>query len=332
MVEEKKPVLVVLGTGGTISGGGNREGENLGYTAGLVSVETLVGGLPAPSGVVLETRQVAQIDSKNMSSSVWRDLFEAAVAALNRPDVQGVVITHGTDTLEETGFLLSSLLQADKPVVLTCAMRPATAAYPDGPQNLADALQVAACPGARGVMAVCAGRIHDGQHFSKVHTYRLDPFDSGEAGVIGYVEEGRVRCVRPWPRSEPTEHSREEKTVLSTLGKPWPRVEIVLNHAQADGQVVTALLWASRQDGAEPLAGLVLAGTGNGTCSEGLSAALSQASECGVTVWRASRCCQGAVLPTSLDLFPSAGDLPPVKARIALALHLMGLGRGEAVG
>ncbi len=329
MAETKKPVVLVLGTGGTISGSGNKEGQNLGYTAGLVAVESLVGALAAPAGVSVASQQVAQIDSKNMSAKVWRDLVLAVEAALAQSEVRGVVITHGTDTLEETAFLLSQLVEASKPVVLTCAMRPATASFPDGPQNLADAMVVAAEPGARGVMAVCAGRVHDGQHFSKVHTYRLDPFDSGEAGVIGYVEEGNFRQVNGWPSLKSMVHDKPLSQALAEPAK-WPRVDIVLNHAQADGRVVDALLaWSSGSpDGMQsPLRGLILAGTGNGTCSDELSDALVRAEVAGVEVWRASRCIHGAVLTTDRDRFPSAGTLTPVKARIALMLTLMGFRR-----
>lgn len=329
MADAKKPVLLVLGTGGTISGSGNKKGENLGYTAGLVTVESLVGGLPAPAQVSVETQQVAQIDSKNMSAAVWRELALAVEAAVAREDVCGVVVTHGTDTLEETAFLLSRVIVADKPVVLTCAMRPATAPFPDGPQNLADAMLVASEPGAKGVMAVCAGRIHGGQHFSKVHTYRLDPFDSGEAGMVGYVEEGRIRLLNGWPSPAPMQLA---KPLLDALPQPetWPKVEIVLNHAQADGSVVDALVLMGNQPDAPSLRGLILAGTGNGTCSDALSAALERAEALGVAVWRSSRCAQGAVLPTSLDRFPSAGALTPVKARIALMLSLMGIAARDA--
>jgi L-asparaginase len=105
----------------------------------------------------------------------------------------GVVITHGTDTLEETAFFLHSVLAPAKPVVLTCAMRPATALSPDGPQNVRDAIAVAATAGAQGVTVVCAGTVHSGVDVQKVHTYRLDAFASGDAGPIGYVEEGAVR-------------------------------------------------------------------------------------------------------------------------------------------
>ena len=119
-------------------------------------------------------------------------MLQRVEACLTDPEVRGVVVTHGTDTLEETAFLLQAVLAPAKPVVLTCAMRPSTALVPDGPQNLVDAMQVASEPGARGVVAVCAGQVHSARLVQKVHTYRTDAFDSGDAGPLGLVEAGRL--------------------------------------------------------------------------------------------------------------------------------------------
>src|SRR4051794_9743617 len=125
--------VVVLGTGGTIAGKAASIGDNIGYTAGQVGVADLLGGIEPPAGVTLVAEQVAQLDSKDMSFEVWQKLAQRCAHWLARPDVAGIVITHGTDTLEETAFFLHSVLAATKPVVLTCAMRPATALAPDGP-------------------------------------------------------------------------------------------------------------------------------------------------------------------------------------------------------
>ena len=148
---------------------------------------------------------MAQVDSKDMSFEIWRQLALRCDHWLAQEDVGGVVITHGTDTLEETAYFLHAVLAPrKKPVVLTCAMRPATAFMPDGPQNLLDAIAVASAPGARGVVAVCAGVIHSALDVAKRHTYRLDAFSSGDAGPVGYVEEGQLRLLRDWP----TPHDR----------------------------------------------------------------------------------------------------------------------------
>ena len=197
--------IVVLGTGGTIAGTSAQAGDNIGYTAAQVGVAQLlaaVPGLQAMAGTLL-TEQVAQIDSKDMDTAVWQALARRCAQHLQDPAVRGVVITHGTDTLEETAWFLDQVLDTRaKPVVLTCAMRPATALAPDGPQNLLDAVAVASTPGARGVVAVAAGELHGARQVQKVHPYRVNAFSSGEAGPLGWVEEGRVRLEQNWPPAQ----------------------------------------------------------------------------------------------------------------------------------
>ena len=309
--------VVVLGTGGTISGRAANSGDNIGYTAGEVGVADLLGGIEAPAGVTLAAEQVAQVDSKDMSFAIWRALALRCAHWLAQPDVAGVVITHGTDTLEETAFFLQSVLAPRKPVVLTCAMRPASALSPDGPQNVRDAIAVAATPDAQGVTAVCAGTVLGAFDVQKVHTYRLDAFDAGDAGPVGYVEEGEVRRVRDWPASE----AGAAFGRLPEDEAAWPRVEIVMSHAGASG----ALIHALRADGtaASPLRGLVLATTGNGTLHHALEAAALEAQEAGIAVLRATRCTQGRILPKPGDRLRDAGALTLVKARIALTLELL---------
>jgi len=308
--------VVVLGTGGTIAGRAASSGDNIGYTAGQVGVADLLGGIEAPEGVTLVAEQVAQLDSKDMGFEIWQKLAQRCVHWLAQPDVAGVVITHGTDTLEETAFFLHSVLASAKPVVLTCAMRPATALSPDGPQNVRDAIAVAVTAGARGVTAVCAGTVHSGLDVQKVHTYSLDAFASGDAGPIGYVEEGGVRRVREWPDATPTRASK----AVDAPG-PWPRVEIVMSHAGASGAIIDALL---REGAEQPVRGLVLATTGNGTLHHALEAAALKAQDAGIAVLRATRCTSGRILPKPDDRLRDAGALTPVKARIALMLELLG--------
>ena len=195
--------IVVLATGGTLAGTAADPGDNIGYRAAQLGIEHLLAGIPALRGLPLEAEQVAQIDSKDMSLEIWRALALRCGHWLAQDDVAGLVITHGTDTLEETAFFLQSVLAPARPVVLTAAMRPATALLADGPQNIVDAVAVASSPGARGVVAVCAGVIHSAFDVAKQHSYRLDAFSSGDAGAIGYVEEGRVRLLRDWPARQP---------------------------------------------------------------------------------------------------------------------------------
>jgi L-asparaginase len=312
--------VVILGTGGTIAGRAANSSDNVGYVAGQVSVEQLVDQVPMLALQPLEVEQVAQINSKDMTLAVWQQLVERLAYHLDRADVSGVVITHGTDTLEETAFFLDAVFKPAKPVVLTCAMRPATALVPDGPQNLLDAVSVARHGGVSGVLVVCAGQIHGALDVAKVHTYRVNAFDSGEAGPLGCVEEGQIRQFRAW--SPAGAHSCALSMVLERLktAGALPRVELITSFADADGESVNALL---AHEGRSPLRGIVVAGTGNGTLHQALEASLLKAKERGVRVVVASRCAQGRVIPHSGQTFQDSGGLSPVKARLALALELL---------
>ena len=312
--------VVVLGTGGTISGRASSANDNIGYTAGEVGVADLLHGIDAPPGIALTAEQVAQVDSKDMSFAIWRTLAERCAHWLAEPDVAGLVITHGTDTLEETAFFLQSVLVPAKPVVLTCAMRPASALAPDGPQNLRDAITVAATPGACGVVVACAGTVHSALDVQKVHTYRLDAFDSGDGGPLAYVEEAQVRQLRDWPRADPGVRASLDRILAA---ETWPRVEILMSHAEARGTLVDALLDERRRGVAEPVQGIVLAATGNGTLHHALEAAALRAQADGVAVVRATRCAQGRILPKPNQDLRDAGALTPVKARIALMLEFL---------
>jgi L-asparaginase len=308
--------IVVLGTGGTLAGT-SAPGDTVGYKAAQLGVGELVAAIPLLARVAIETEQVAQVDSKDMTLAIWDRLAQRCAHHLARDDVAGIVITHGTDTIEETAFFLHSELAElagpagmaglAKPVVLTCAMRPATALSPDGPQNVADAVTVASHVDARGVVVVCAGVIHDAHHVAKVHHYRLDPFSSHDAGPVGYVEDGSVRPVRPW------------QLVIDAAAAPRTRlhrVEIVFSHAGARRETVDALV----NDGVQ---GIVVACTGNGTVHEELVPALLEAKAKGVKVLRASRCVEGGIIAPPGDELPST-NLSPVKARIALLLGASG--------
>ena len=320
--------IVVLGTGGTIAGLASRPSDNLAYAAAQLPVADLLQDVQGMAGVltgrVLVSEQVAQLDSKDMTFAVWQQLAMRVGHHLAQHDVRGVVITHGTDTLEETAYFLLSVLPVaaltGKPVVLTCAMRPASALTPDGPQNLLDAVAVACAPGACGVLVVCAGVLHRALDVQKVHPYRLDAFGSGDAGPLGYVEEGAVRLVKNWPEALVGAGEFAIKSVASVMR--WPRVELVLSHACASGAVVDALV-APGDPNLEPLRGLVVAGTGNGSLHQNLEAALLRAQAGGVHIRRATRCPLGRVLPTPGQHLPDSAGLSPVKARIALMLSLL---------
>ena len=314
--------VVILGTGGTIAGtslGIRSASDNIHYTAGQVGVSQLVEAIPALSRGHLLLEQVAQTDSKDMSFALWVALAERVQHHLALDDVQAVVITHGTDTLEETAYFLQALLSPSKPVVLTCAMRPADALAPDGPQNILDAVTAARSPNAQGVVVVCAGVIHTARDVQKSHTYRPDAFSSGDGGPIGYVEENSLRLVKNWPAShEVIVQSAPERIAFLKSSMAWPRVEIVMNHAGAGGELVDLMASSG-------VRGIVVAGTGNGTVHQALEAALLRARALGLRIVRTTRCAQGRVFARSDDVFPVSEGLSPVKARIALMLELMNI-------
>lgn len=313
--------VVILGMGGTIAGTAVSSSDNVGYTAAQLGVSDLLASSRAgPMACLVETEQVAQLDSKDMSWSALSLLAQRINFWLSQADVHGVVITHGTDTLEETAFFLHLVCSPAKPVVLTCAMRPATALAPDGPQNLRDAMTVVQSVSASGVVVVCAGRVHSAQFVQKSHTYWLDAFTSGDAGCVGYVEEGAVRCVGRWPVAGEDLIACAFEKLSNMVRRPdsaWPSVEIVTNQVGATGFLVDALSNAG-------IHGIVVAGTGNGTVHHSLEQALVKAQDNGVVVIRSTRCANGRVIPVSGSLFPDSAGLSPVKARIALVLRLLG--------
>lgn len=311
-MQNTSDLIVILGTGGTIAGTAVDASDNVGYSAAQLGVAQLAAAMPALSARRLETEQVAQLDSKDMDFATWQRLAERVATHLARPEVAGIVITHGTDTLEETAYFLQRVLAPIKPVVITAAMRPATALLSDGPQNLLDAAVVALQSSLGGVLVVLGGAVIDAQQVRKVHSYRLNAFAPAEGGPVGVVEEGRVRWIsRLLPALPALGLTRIARSV-----EAWPRVEILFNHVGADGAVVRALL-------AQGVDGLVVAGTGNGSLSSGLEAALRQAQAQGVAILRSTRCDAGPVSASETAL-PSAGALSPVKARVEMLLTLLG--------
>lgn len=328
--------IVVLGTGGTIAGMAASSSDHTGYTAAQIDVEVLlksVAGLSeALQGRELIAEQVAQLDSKDMDFDVMLRIAQRCAHFLAQADVKGIVITHGTDTLEETAYFLHCVIPLElqsKPIVLTCAMRPATSSEADGPRNLRDAVRVASDAQACGVLAVCAGDVHHAIAVQKVHSYALNAFSSGDValGELGLVAQVVAEQVLWCSNSQEifkqkgridginTAQSAIDLIVSkSDASASWPRVEIVFNHAHADGSSVRALLLASTPQNL--LRGIVVAGTGNGTVGQSLQTALSVASSQGVQVIITSRCAWGGVRGSNV----AVGTLSAVKARIELVL------------
>ena len=327
--------IVVLGTGGTIAGTAASSSDHTGYTAAQIGIASLLEGVPglaeALQGRELVSYQVAQLDSKDMDFGTMLLLAQSCVHHLTQPNVKGIVITHGTDTLEETAYFLHRMIPVElqaKPIVLTCAMRPATSSEADGPRNLRDAVRVAGDANAHGVLAVCAGDVHHALGVQKIHTYALNAFSSGDvaAGELGLVAQVVDDQVLWRSNAEAFLKQKEQLTsvsiaqsaidlIVKPLPEPvaWPRVEIVLNHAHANGAIIAAMLAASTQQ--DPLRGIVVAGTGNGTVSQSLQTALALAAAQGVQVIITSRCAWGGI--------HDASTLSAVKARIELVLTLL---------
>lgn len=281
------PEVLVLGTGGTIAGVAPAAdtATGAGYTAGVLGVEQLLVSAPGVhQHARLEFTQVCNIDSKDARPALWLDLARAVRDWRARAGTAGCVITHGSDTLEETAYALDCLLEPGSPVVLTASMLPAAALSADGPRNLFDAVRVAGDRAAagRGVLCVAHGRVHAARDLSKQHPARIDAFGSGERGPLGFIDAGGLRFTREQPGAAQRPLAAPE---ASAEDARWPRVEMVCSHAGADGELVRALLAASAAGTLRPpLHALVVLGTGHGTVHQDLQAALDQAAAAGVRV------------------------------------------------
>jgi L-asparaginase len=315
---EPKPKIVILATGGTIAGAQPKPGE-VGYKAGAYPVEALIKAVPGLGDVaVIQGEQIASIGSQDMTDAVWIKLARRLNAVLADPTVSGAVITHGTDTMEETGFFLNLVTKSDKPVVLVGSMRPATALGADGPMNLFNAVSVAVDPAARGrgVLVVLNDLVHFARESTKTNTTSLDTFHSPNRGVAGLVLFGKPRWF-----SKPTWKHTTESAFAGTIPDALPRVDIVYAHANVGPEHVQASLAAGAK-------GLVLAGVGDGNGTQALIDALAAAAKKGVVVVRSSRTNSGAVA-RNVELdddklgFVAAQELNPQKARVLLQLALV---------
>lgn len=338
--------IVVLATGGTIAGTAQQACETVAYQSAQIQIDELVGQVAGLDSVLqgdtLETEQIAQIDSKDMHFAIWQQLLQRCAFWLAQTDVRGVIITHGTDTLEETAYFLQQALAycpdahtwQDKALVLTCAMRPATARMPDGAQNFADACCLVRDPQAHGVLVVCAGVVHSAHHVQKIHPYRLDAFSSGDAGNIAWVEANCTRwlCYPPdWVQSAVSSNTQHQhwRILLHTAPEQFPWIEILHSHAGVDNRALNALVEAGVQ-------GIIIVGTGNATFHDVFIPAIQTAHTHGVQLLLSSRCHASTVVrninhteapDNALELaYGNASTpiaLPPAKARIQLLLRLL---------
>ncbi|GGD52012.1 asparaginase [Caballeronia grimmiae] len=316
MTTDILPRIAVLATGGTIAGRAGDASMTAGYKAGVVGVNDLLDAVPALGNVArIHAEQIASVDSKDMSHALWTTLAQRIDALAAQDDIAGIVVTHGTDTLEETAYLLHLTVKTAKPVVLTAAMRPSSALSADGPLNLLNAVTVAACAQAKGqgVLVAFNNQIHSARDVTKTSTYAVDAFRSPEVGVLGFVQDGRVEFQRAVTKAH---------TLASefAVGAQWPMVEIVTSYAGVSRMAVDALVAAG-------VKGIVVAGTGNGSIHASMTQGLVDAVKAGVAVVRASRVGSGHVMrngAASDDALGSvsAGTLNPYKARVLLMLAL----------
>lgn len=314
-----RPKIMILATGGTIAGAQTTASES-GYKAGSFSVDDLIRAVPKLKDLAdISGEQVANIGSQNMNHEVWLKLAERINAVL-KEDVDGVVVTHGTDTMEETGYFLSLVVRSDKPVVLVGSMRPATAMGADGPANLYNAVALAANPDAkgRGPLVVLNDEIHYAREAQKMNSTQLDTFKSPNRGRAGVMSTGRTHFFYPNTARHTT---RSDFSVEGVAPKDLPRVEIIYAYANAGRDIVDYLV-------GKGVKGLVLAGVGDGNGTDPLIAGLADAAKKGVAVVRATRTGSGLVV-RNIEIdddalgFIAAMELNPQKARILLMLGLM---------
>lgn len=314
----KLPNVVILATGGTIAGTGATSTTTVGYTAATVGVQTLIQAVPELTKVANVTgEQVFQIASENMGNGEWLTLAKRVNVLLAQPNVDGIVITHGTDTLEETAYFLDLVVKSRKPVVLVGSMRPSTALSADGPINLYNAVILAGTPEAvgKGVLVAMNDQIHAARDVTKTNTSTPDTFKTPELGMLGYFQ-GSHAFFYHQPIRKHTIDTEFDVSKLTAL----PQVDIAYGYANVGPVVVEALTAAGAK-------GIIHAGVGDGSLATKVIPALKAARAKGVVIVRASRVGQGILARNGeanddlLD-FVAADTLNPQKARILLMLAL----------
>jgi L-asparaginase len=317
---QAKPKIKVLATGGTIAGAQTTQAD-AGYKSGSFSVDDLIKAVPQLKDIAdLSGEQVANIGSQTMNHEVWLKLAKRVNEALADKDTDGVVITHGTDTMEETAYFLSLVVKSDKPVVLVGSMRPATAISADGPINLYNAVALACNPESkgRGPLVILNDTIHYAREAQKTHTTRMDTFQSPNRGIAGMMNTGKAFFYS----MNTTRHTT--KSEFSIKGKETsdlPRVEVVYSYANLGGDMIDALV-------EKGVKGIVLDGVGDGNTTDAALAALEKAAKKGVAVVRCSRTGSG-VVDRNVEVnddklgFIAGMELSAQKARILLMLGLM---------
>ena len=315
---QKLPNVMVLATGGTIAGTGASSTTTVGYTAATVGVQQLINAVPEVAKVANVTgEQVFQIASESMTNEHWLTLAKRVNMLLAQPNVDGIVITHGTDTLEETAYFLNLVVKSRKPVVLVGAMRPSTALSADGPINLYNAVILAGSPEAvgKGVLVSLNDQIQSSRDVSKTNTSTPDSFRTPELGVLGYMQGNKAYFYRTSTRK----HTVETEFDISNI-QALPQVDIVYGYANMNDVALNAFIAAGAK-------GIIHAGTGDGSLAAKVKPSLIAARKNGTLIVRASRVGNGILARNGeanddeLD-FVVSDTLSPQKARILLMLAL----------
>lgn len=314
----KLPNVVILATGGTIAGSGADSTTTVGYTSATVGVERLIAAVPELKKVAnVKGEQVFQIASESMGNEHWLTLAKRINVLLASQDVDGVVVTHGTDTIEETAYFLNLTVKSHKPVVVVGAMRPSTAISADGPINLYNAVLLAGSKEAvgKGVLVALNDQINAAREVTKTNTSTTDTFKSTELGMLGYIQGGKPFFYRQSTRK----HTLEAEFDISKLDA-LPQVDIVYGYANMNRIGMDAFIAAGAK-------GIIHAGVGDGSVAAQMKPALVEARQKGVLIVRSSRVGQGIVARNGeanddeLDSVVS-DTLNPQKARILLMLAL----------
>jgi L-asparaginase len=314
----KKPKVVIVATGGTIAGSATSQ-TSAGYQSGAVGVDILINAVPQMKELAdVSGEQIASIGSQDMNDEVWLKLGKRVNEILAQRDVSGVVITHGTDTMEETSYFLDLVVHSDKPVVLTGSMRPSTAMSADGPLNIYNAVAIAADPTARGrgVLVTVDDDIHAGHDIIKTHTTDVGTMSSGEAGLVGATLFGK----NTWYRMPVQVHTTKSEFSIDGVNA-LPRVDIIYAHANMSPDLITAAV----QNGAK---GIVIAGVGDGNFTAPTQDAIRAAVAKGAVVVRSSRV-NGGIIRRNIEVNDdelgtvTSMELNPPKARVLLQLALL---------
>jgi L-asparaginase len=315
---KNKANVVILATGGTIAGAA-ATGTQAGYTSGAVNIDTMIAAVPGITDLAnIKGEQISNVGSQDMTFDIMLKLAKRINELAKSPSVDGFVITHGTDTMEDTAFFLNLTVKTDKPVVMVGSMRPSTAVSADGPLNLYNAVGVAADPKAagRGVLVVMNDWIQGAHSLTKTSTTAVQTFMSPLRGLVGTANYGKNDYFTR-PEWKHTTQSEFDITGVTTL----PRVDIIYASADMSPDLIDCAA-----NGAK---GIVIAGVGNGNMNKASVTAAANAVKKGVVVVRSSRVVTGSV-GRNVELnddelgFIASDELNPQKARILLTLALLG--------